>query len=152
MRRFIACLIFLGLLCSPVAYATIFGQVHGVVHDPQYRPIVGVHVELRAVNSAFTKTALTGQDGSFSIPAVPLGDYVVTVSQASFVSVRQTLALASDTSPILHFELQLGALQQTVTVTTETNAANVNTVTPTTLISREDTAQTPGADRTNSLP
>ena len=116
MRRFIACLIFLGLLCSPVAHATIFGQVHGIVHGPQHRPIAGVHIELRAVDPAFTKTELTGQDGSFSIPAVPLGDYVVTVSQAGLASVRQTLALASDTSPILHFELQLGAVRQTVTV------------------------------------
>jgi hypothetical protein len=151
MRRFIACLIFLGLFYSSVAHATIFGQVHGVVHDPQHRPIAGVHIELRAANSAFTKTALTGQDGSFSIPAVPLGDYVVTVSQVGFASVRQTLALASDTSPILHFELQLGAVQQTVTVNTDTNTANVNTVTPTALISREDIALTPGADRTNSM-
>ncbi len=151
MRRFIACLIFLGLLYTPVAHATIFGQVHGVVHDPQHRPIAGVHIELRAANSAFTKTALTGHDGSFSIPAVPLGDYVVTVSQAGFASVRQTLALASDTSPILHFELQLGAVQQAVTVTTDTNTANVNSVTPTALISRQDIALTPGADRTNSM-
>src|SRR5260370_19709307 len=133
MCRFIVCLIFLGLFYSPVAHATIFGQVHGVVHDPQHCTIAGVHIDLRAANSAFTKTALTGQDGSFSIPAVPLGDYVVTVSQAGFVSVRQTLALASDTSPILHFELQLGAVQQAVTVTTDTNTANVNTVTPTAL-------------------
>ncbi|WP_348268073.1 TonB-dependent receptor [Edaphobacter paludis] len=151
MRRFIACLIFLGLLCSPAAHATIFGQVHGVVHDPQHRPIAGVHIQLHAANSAFTKTTLSGQDGSFSIPAVPLGDYVVTASQTGFASVRQTLALASDTSPILHFELQLGAVQQAVTVTTDTNTVNINTVTPTALISRQDIALTPGADRTNSM-
>jgi len=42
-------------------------------------------------------------------------------------------------------------VQQDVSVTTDTNTANVNTVTPTTLISRRDIAQTPGADRTNSL-
>ncbi|WP_348269647.1 TonB-dependent receptor [Edaphobacter paludis] len=151
MRRLITCLIFLGLLSSSVTYASIFGQVHGVVHDPQHRPIAGVHIELRAAHSAFTKTALTSQDGSFSIPAVPLGDYVVTVSQIGFANVRQVLTLASDTSPVLHFELQLGAVQQAVTVTTDTNTANVNTVTPTALISRQDIALTPGADRTNSM-
>lgn len=151
MRRFIACLIFLGLLYNPVAHATIFGQVHGVVHDPQHRPIAGVHIQLRAANSAFTKTALSDQNGSFSIPAIPLGDYVVTVSQTGFASVQQTFTLASDTSPILHFELQLSAVQQAVTVTTDTNRGNINTVTPTVLISRQDIALTPGADRTNSM-
>ena len=144
------CLLFL-LFSASAAHAAIFGQVHGVVHDPQHRPIAGAHIELRSANSAFTKTALTGQDGSFSIPAVPLGDYVVIVSQAGFASVQQTLALASDTSPILHFELQLGTIQQAVTVTTDTDTADVNTVTPTALISRQDIALTPGADRTNSM-
>ena len=43
------------------------------------------------------------------------------------------------------------SVQQSVTVTTDTSAANVDSVTPTTLISREDIAHTPGADRTNSM-
>jgi hypothetical protein len=136
---------------GPAAHAAIFAQVHGVVHDPQHRPIAGAHIELHAANSAFTTSALTTKDGAFSIPSLPLGDYIVTVSQSGFASIRQTLTLASDTSPILHFELQLGTVQQDVSVTTDTNTANVNTVTPTTLISRRDIAQTPGADRTNSL-
>jgi hypothetical protein len=144
------CLLSLFLNAS-AAHATIFSQVHGVVHDPQHRPISGAHVELHAAHSAFAKSALTTADGSFTISSIPLGDYIVTISQSGFATTRQTLTLASDTSPILHFELQLGAVQQTVSVTSETNTANVNTVTPTALISREDIAQTPGADRTNSM-
>jgi hypothetical protein len=139
------------LFIGPAAHAAIFAQVHGVVHDPQHRPIAGAHIELHAANSAFTTSALTTKDGAFSIPSLPLGDYIVTVSQSGFASIRQTLTLASDTSPVLHFELQLASVQQDVSVTTDTNTANVNTVTPTTLISRRDIAQTPGADRTNSL-
>jgi outer membrane cobalamin receptor len=121
------------------------------VHDPQHRPISGAHIELHAGHSAFAKSALTTADGSFSISFIPLGDYIVTISQSGFATARQTLTLASDTSPILHFELQLGTVQQTVSITGETNTANVDTVTPTALVSREDIAQTPGADRTNSL-
>jgi TonB dependent receptor/Carboxypeptidase regulatory-like domain/TonB-dependent Receptor Plug Domain len=143
--------LFLLLLSGPAAHAAIFAQVHGVVHDPQHRPIADAHIELHAANSAFTTSALTTKDGAFSIPSVPLGDYIVTVSQSGFATVRQTLTLASDTSPILHFELQLASVQQTTTVTTNTDEANVNTVTPTTLISRREIAQTPGADRTNSM-
>jgi hypothetical protein len=151
MRKLVL-LCLLSLLLNPSAvHATIFGQVHGVVHDPQHRPIAGAHIELRAANSAFAKTALTSQDGSFSVPYIPLGDYIVTISQSGFATICQTLTLASDTSPILHFELQLGTVQQAVSVTTDTNTANVNTVTPAALIDRQDIAQTPGADRTNSM-
>ena len=151
MRKLaLSCLVPL-LLFASAAYASIFSQLHGVVHDPQHRPIAGATIQLRAAQSAFTQSAITAEDGSFSIPSLPLGDYTVTVSQTGFSTIRQTLTLASDTAPVLHFELQLSSLQQSVSVTTDSSAANVNTVTPSTLISRQDIAQTPGADRTNSM-
>ncbi|MCU1226826.1 MAG: TonB-dependent receptor [Edaphobacter sp.] len=139
------------LLSTAAAQAAIFSQLHGVVHDPQHRPIPGAHIELHAANSAFTQTATTGQDGSFSIASIPLGDYTITISQSGFATTKQTLTLASDTSPILHIELQLSTVHQAVTVTTDINTANVDTVTPTALISREDIARTPGASRSNSM-
>ena len=151
MRKLALLCLFSLLLGAKAARATIFSQVHGVVHDPQHRPIAGARIELHASNSAFIQTALTAQDGSFAIPNVPLGDYILTISQSGFSTVRQSLTLASDTSPILHIELPLNTVQQTTTVTTEPNAANVDTVTPTTLISRVDIAETPGAGRVNSL-
>jgi hypothetical protein len=151
MRRLLLLCLLSVLFGTSVALATIFSQVHGIVHDPQHRPIAGARVEVRAAHSDFVQTAVTGQDGSFTLASVPLGDYTVTVSQPGFAKVRQMLTLASDTAPILHFELQVGSVQQTVTVESPGQTANVNTVTPTTLISRQDIRQTPGADRTNSL-
>ena len=139
------------LLLPPAARASLFSQLHGVVHDPQHRPLAGAHIELRAASSAFTQSAATAQDGSFTLASVPLGVYILIVSQPGFSTVRQTLTLASGTAPILHFELPLASVEQSTTVTTDANAANGNTVTPTTLISRQDIALTPGADRTNSL-
>jgi hypothetical protein len=150
MRK-LALLCLLSLVSAITARATIFSQLHGVVHDPQHRPIANAHIELHANNSAFTKSTTTAQDGSFTIPSLPLGDYTITISQPGFDTAKQSLTLASDTAPILHIELHLGTIEQTTSVTTDLNTTNVNTVTPTTLISRQDIAQTPGADRTNSL-
>ena len=150
MRK-LALVCLLPLILIATARASIFSQLHGVVHDPQHRPLPGARIQLRAANSAFTQSAVTGPDGSFTIPSLPLGDYTLTVSQSGFSTIRQTLTLASDTAPILHFELQLASVEQSTTVTSNTEEANVNTATPTTLISRETIAQTPGADRTNSL-
>jgi len=144
---FIAC-VFAG---HPAARAAIFAQVRGIVHDPQHRPIAGAHIELHASNSALTQSAVTASDGSFAILSVPLGDYTITVSHTDFATIRQPLTLASDTSPILHFELQLSTVEQSVSVTSIADSANVDTVTPTTLVSRQQIAETPGADRTNSL-
>jgi outer membrane cobalamin receptor len=151
MRKLVLfCLLFV-FLGPTAAHATIFSQVHGVVHDPQHRPIAGARVELHSANSAFTQTALTNQDGSFTIPSVALGEYILTISQTGFATSMQSLTLASDTSPILHIELPLGTVEQTTTVTTNNATANVDTVTPTTLISRQDITETPGADRSNSM-
>jgi hypothetical protein len=145
----------LTILCAlfgaSAAHAAIFGQVHGIVHDPQHRPIAGAHVELRSANSSYSVTVTSRSDGSFVFASVPVGDYTVTVTEAGFETEKQPFTLASDTSPVLHFELTVGAVTQTVSVNTLDNAANVNTATPTTLVDRLDIAETPGADRTNSM-
>jgi len=138
------------LFCS-AARATIFGHLRGVVHVPQHRPIAGAHAEIKAAHSTATTSMITSQDGSFSLAALPLGDYILTVSETGFSSERQTLTLASDTGPVLHFELQLGTIQQSVSVQDDSHTATADTVTPTTLISRDDISRTPGAYITHDM-
>jgi hypothetical protein len=147
-------LLFLAILAGSLssaleARANVFGELRGIVHDPQHRPIAGAKIAAESATSSFTVARLTGADGSFSIASLPLGDYKVSVSASGFESAAQTIALASGTSPILHFELAVGKVTESVTV--ETTPANLNTATPTTLIDRADIALTPGADRTNSM-
>jgi outer membrane cobalamin receptor len=139
------------LLSASIARATVFSQLQGVVHDPQHRPLTAAHITLAAAHSAFTLFADTNPEGSFTIPNIPLGDYTVTVTHAGFATLQQPLTVHSDTTSILHFQLQLGSVSQSVNVTADTQTANGDTVTPTTLLSRTDIAQTPGADRSNSM-
>ena len=139
------------LLQASIAHATVFSQLQGVVHDPQHRPLPSAHITLAAVHSAFTLSTDSNPEGEFTLPNIPLGDYVVTITHNGFATLRQSLTLHSDTAPILHFMLQLGSISTNVTVTTPTETANVDTVTPTALINRNDIVQTPGADRTNSM-
>lgn len=133
------------------AHATVFGELHGIVHDPEHRPIAGATVTIHAAHSQFTQTARTDPNGYFSFLTVPLGDYRISVTSRGFDVWQQTITVFSNASPILHFQLQIGSVQQSVKVTAQTDVANVNSATPTTMISRSDIADTPGADRTNSL-
>lgn len=148
--RFCSFLLYM-MSCVATMHATVFGEVQGIVHDVQHRPIRGAQVTLKSVTSAQVQVVKTDQDGSFRVLAVPLGNYTVTVTMDGFESMDQQLTLASNTSPILHFELIVGTVQQTVAVSGALNTANVDSVTPTTLISRETIAETPGADRSDSL-
>ena len=139
-------------LCPWIAlHATVFGELQGIVHDPQHRPIAGAHILLKSRHSAFAQTSETDQNGAFRLLTVPLGDYIVTVRQTGFEALSQDFTLASNTSTILHFELQIGAAHESVEVRGVASAANVDSVTPTTTIDRQTIEQTPGADRSNSL-
>lgn len=136
---------------GPRAGATILGSIRGIVHDPQHRPIPGASVRLKSATSAWFETTQTDPDGAFTFAAVPVGDYIITVHQSGFADSQQTVTVVSESTPVLHFQLTLASLSQTATVTAEAYVANVDSTTPTTLVNRQDVAQTPGADRTNSL-
>jgi len=139
------------MLFAGAAWATVFGTVRGIVHDPQHRPIPGVEVVLKAENSEYSQTTRTDADGEFHFDAVPIGEYSVRVAPAGFAPQVQKLAVLSGTAPILHIEVQLATQAQSVTVTSEAPPAQTESITPTTLVTREEIADTPGASRTNSL-
>ena len=141
-----ACLIF----GSPL-HATIFGRIRGIVHDPQHRPVAGASVKLQAVTSEWSQTAQSDDNGEFSFTAVPLGDYKITVTQPKFETSEQTVTVTPGASPILHFQLAIAALNQSTVVVGHAEPVNMDSVTPSTIVDREDIALTPGADRTNSM-
>jgi hypothetical protein len=152
MRKFVfPALLLMLLTLGSLLHATIFGKVQGIVHDPQHRPLAGVSVKLQATTSDWSQTAQTDDNGQFSFTTVPVGDYKITVAQSKFQTSEQAITVTSGSSPILHFQLALATVNQNVVVVGEAAAANLDSVTPTTLINREDISQTPGADRTNSM-
>jgi hypothetical protein len=146
-------LFFALLAANPAAFALGIsnGTVRGIVHDPQHRPISGAKVTLRAAHSDLTFALTTTPDGAFRIPSVPLGDYTLTVASPGFADSTQPVTVTSETTTELHLQLSVAAASTSVTVQALPTAANVDSVTPTTLIDRIDIAQTPGADRTNSM-
>jgi hypothetical protein len=138
-------------LFSSLLHATIFGRIQGVVHDPQHRPVAGAAVKLQAVTSDYSQTAQANDNGEFSFTSVPVGDYKITVTQPKFETAQQNVTVDSSSSPVVHFQLAIATLSQSTVVVGQAGVANMDSVTPTTLVDREDIAQTPGADRTNSM-
>jgi len=139
------------LVFAPNLSATIFGSVRGVVHDPQHRPIQGAQVTLKAQTSDWTQSQDCGVNGEFEFRSVPIGTYTVTVSSPGFLQTQQDVIVQSDTSPVLHFKLAVAGAQETVVVSGTPVAATMDSVTPTSMLNRQDIQQTPGADRTNGV-
>ncbi|HXA81707.1 MAG TPA: TonB-dependent receptor [Methylomirabilota bacterium] len=151
MIRRLSFLIGLLLMGAGALFAAATATVRGIVHDAQHRPIADAEVVLKAENSQFTQTARTSAEGEFHFDLVPIGEYRITVNKADFGALEEKLAVLSGTAPILHIELKVAKQAQSVTVTSEAPPAQEESVTPTTLVTRKEIAETPGASLTNSL-
>ena len=139
------------LLVAVAAFATIFGNVRGVVHDLQHRPMAGVTVRICALTSSWSQSTATNADGEFEFSAVPVGNYQLTVKEPGFHPLQQQITVTSGSAPVLHLQLQISAVKETVEVSAAPELINTQSSATETLVSRRQIAQTPGADQTNSL-
>lgn len=138
------------VLSPTSAHAADVGDVHGVVHDAQHRPVSAAQVQLKAATSSWSRSLRSGPNGEFAFPAVPLGDYVLTVSQSGFVTAALLLTVVAGAAPSMHIQLSAGGSLETVTVSAAV-PPTADTFTPSTLVDRKDIQTTPGASRSNSL-
>jgi hypothetical protein len=139
------------LLFAAAATATIFGSVEGLIHDPQHRPIQGAQVTLHAENSDWSKVLTSDGAGEFRFDTVPLGEYKVTVEAPGFGTKQEKLTLASGRNARLHFSLTVAQNKEVVEVTDIPPTVNPESSTTSNVVSRQQIANTPGADQTNSL-
>ncbi|MGB6305276.1 MAG: TonB-dependent receptor [Acidobacteriaceae bacterium] len=133
------------------SYATIFGSVRGIVHDPEHRPIQGAHLTLKAQNSDWTRSEDSNANGEFLFTSVPFGNYTATVTSNGFQQLSQEVIVQSDTSPVLHLQLSIQGSKANIVVPETIGSATTDTATPTEMMSRTDIRQTPGADRSYGM-
>lgn len=139
------------LVLSAPAFATIFGTVRGIVHDPDHRPVAGARVLIRAAASTWSSDTESNADGDFEFSAVSLGEYVITVQASGFSPAEQRIEVLAGTAPVLHFALRVESAKESVQVSAAPVTVGTTSAPSTTLVSRRQIAETPGADRTNSL-
>jgi len=145
--------LFVFLVVLPVTpiFATIFGTVRGLAHDPDHRPVPDANVSLQAVASGYQQTGKTDPNGEFQFFAVPLGEYRVSVTREGFAPLEELVAVGSGSAPILHFQFHLAAAKESVQVSEQSQTVSTESSTTSTLVSRSDVDKTPGADQSNSL-
>jgi len=137
------------LLPLPAA-ATVFGNVRGIVHDPQHRPIANAEVTLQARGSEYKLSARTNSDGAFYFDAVPLGDYTVTVNAGGFGSQAQILTVISGSAPVLHYQMSVAGTKEEVTVTASPEDVNPDAPRRDILISSKQIYEYAGVDSSDS--
>ena len=140
------------ILCWAVtANATIFGSVHGLIHDPQHRPVQDAKATLRSTTSDWSQSTVSDSAGEFRFENVPLGEYRLTVEMSGFASEEQPVVLTSGRDAKPHFSLKVARTAETVEVQDIAPAVNPESSTSTNVVDRQTINQTPGADSANSL-
>src|SRR3989442_1616296 len=94
--------------------------IEGVVVDPSGAVLPGVDVEVRNVDTNFTRTLVTDQNGRFAALQVPPGRYTVTFKLSGFATLVQENVLVTVGEAVrLNPTMKVSGVAETVTVTTE---------------------------------
>jgi len=137
-------------LCA-LASATIFGSIHGLIHDPQHRPVQGARVIAHSTTSDFVQETVSDAQGEFHIANLPIGEYRVTIEVPGFANQEQIISLGSSRDARLHFALTLAQTQESVEVRDVAPTVNPDSSTSTNLVTRQLINRSPGADNSNSM-
>jgi len=112
---------FFFLATSLGAGALLFGQgvgsIHGVVTDPSDLPISNASVQAKMVERGLVRTARTNESGSFILPSLPVGTYIVLVEQPGFKHTRREgIELTANENVRVDARLELGGVAEQVSV------------------------------------
>jgi hypothetical protein len=107
------------LLAATAAFAQIGSGISGVVRDPSGGVLPGVVVE--AASPALiegSRSTVTDANGQYQIIDLRPGDYTVTFTLAGFKTVRREgIRLAAAFTATVNTDLQVGQLEESITVT-----------------------------------
>src|SRR5580693_9515792 len=77
-------ILFLPLLAIPLAAQTITGTLAGTVRDPHSAGIPGATVTVTSNETAAKRSAITNNEGRYTITFLPPGSYNLTASAPGF--------------------------------------------------------------------
>ncbi|MBI4477253.1 MAG: carboxypeptidase regulatory-like domain-containing protein, partial [Acidobacteria bacterium] len=121
-RSIISCTLVVLLGSSLSAAQTNTGQINGTVRDSSGGVLPGVSVTVTNVNTALTRTEVTGPSGSYVVTNLPVGTYSVTAELQGFRrAVKTGFDLVADGRITADFTLSIGTLTETVQVTAITS-------------------------------
>jgi hypothetical protein len=136
-----------------LAVAPVFGQseagsISGTVKDASGAVIIGATVRTKSLATGAERTTTTGSIGQYQIPALPPGNYQVTVTSEKFQTFRTTAEVTVGGSITVDAQLQIGSSSAVIEVVGEA-ATVVNTQTQelSQLIDTQQMAQLPSLNR-----
>jgi hypothetical protein len=86
------------------------------VRDPAGVAVATAQVKLTSLSSGFSRGAATSGQGDYSFPALPAGEYEVSVEAPGFQRIVRQAAVEAGTTTTVDFTLRVGEVTESVTV------------------------------------
>jgi hypothetical protein len=122
MRPLVAAALCASLVLS--AHAA-FGQVStatilGVVRDASGGVLPGATVTARNIDTGIERDTVSGVDGTYRLPALPVGRYEIRAELSGFkTAIRSGITLGVTQEAVIPFNLEIGAIEQSIVVSGE---------------------------------
>ncbi len=114
--------------------ATVFGRVT----DPSGAVVPQAEIEIKNVETNVSVVRTTNSEGLYSIPSLHPGHYLISVRKPGFKTVTLTeLTLNVQDNVVRNFQLQLGAISESMTVTADAYNVNTTDATVSTVVNRQ---------------
>ena len=131
-----------GLLTLPaagLAQARLTGaDLEGTVVDQTGGALTATAISVTNIETNVVRRTVTDERGRYSVPALPPGRYVVSVSRPGFRTlIRESVPLFLGQSATMDFTLEMAPMAQDVTVRDEMPAVQVNRTELSTLVSQQ---------------
>ncbi len=120
------------------SFGQTFGQITGLVTDPSGAVVVGAAVMVTNPQTSFTRQENTNGSGIYTFPNLLPGLYDVKVETQGFqAEIRRGVELQVEQVARLDFQLQVGAVAQTLEITTGAPLLNTEDATVGTVIENQ---------------
>ena len=102
-------------------------EINGTVTDTTGAIIPGAAIGLRQLETAATRTALSGDTGTFVLSSLPIGHYTLTVSKPGFSDQQiPDVELNSGVTRTINARMQVAGAAQTISVETDLGPDNLD--------------------------
>jgi outer membrane receptor protein involved in Fe transport len=105
------------LLSIPLAAQTSTARLEGNVTDASGSALPGATVTARNTGTQLARTDVTDARGTYTIAALPVGDYQITVELSGFTTQVVPATLTVGQVARIDFKMKLGTVAETLTVT-----------------------------------
>lgn len=147
-RRFRSLQIGLALLCilfvSGLAHGQGLGSIVGTVKDPSGAVIPNAKVTATEIGKGFSRTAMTDSSGYYVLGSLRPSDYNLSVEANGFHNFEQKgVTLLADQTLTANVNMQVGALSESVSVTTAGELVDTTTSTLKQVIEQRSISELP---------